>query len=160
MADQTNQIQLFAAGLFEDHTPGSAVTAGTPLNIGGRAAVAANDIAADILGAIQVSGLFKVVQKAELIPLGSEVWFDNDGDPVGGTAGTGAATATPQLAADGFYLGPARLASATSDVQVIVDLNGKTQFSAIADATDAGSAISQLNLVIKALNGNGIVAGN
>ncbi len=157
MADQTNQIQLFAAGLFEDHTPGSDVTAGTPLNIGGRAAVAANDIAANILGAIQVSGLFKVVQKAELIPLGSQVWFDNTGDPVGGTAGTGAATATTLAAAAGFYLGTARLASASSDAQVIVDLNGKTQFASIVAA--AGTDKILIDEIVSALRGNGIIAG-
>lgn len=154
---QVNQIQFFATGLSEDHTPSSAVTAGVPLDIGGRAAVSANDIAADALGAIQVRGLFRVVQNAEIIALDADVWWDTDGDPVDGTAGTGAATATPQAAADGFLLGVARLASVAADAIVIIDLNGKTKDATITDPTDLAEALTAIIAVIDALENNGII---
>lgn len=154
---QVNQIQFFATGLSEDHTPGAAVTAGVPLDIGGRAAVAANDIPANRLGAIQVRGLFKAVQNAEIIALDDDVWWDNDGDPVGGTAGTGAATATPQAAADGFLLGVCRLASVATDPTVIVDLNGKTKDATIADPTDLPEVLTAVIAIIDTLENNGLI---
>ena len=156
MADQTNQAQFYATGTSEDYTPGSAVTAGTPLDIGNKAAVAANDIAANTLGAVQVKGLFKIVQAAEIIPIDADVWWDADGDPVGGTAGTGAATATPQAAANGFYLGSCRAASVATDTTVVVELNGKTKQATVAAAAGTDAAI--IDAIADALRANGILA--
>jgi len=157
MPAQTNQSQFYATGVSEDYTPSSAVTAGTPLNIGNRAAVAANDIAAGVKGAVQVQGLFKIVQAAEIIPIDADVWWDADGDPVGGTTGTGAATATPQAAADGFFLGSCREASVATDAVVIVDLNGKTKQATIAAA--AGTDATLIDAIVAVLQANGMVAG-
>lgn len=157
MADQVNQIQYYATGASEDYTPSSAVTAGKPLNIGNKAAVAANDIAADVKGAVQVEGLFKVVQKAEIIAIDADVWWDADGDPVGGTAGTGAATATAQDAADGFLLGSCRAASVAADTQVVVGLNQKTKQATIAAA--AGTDATIIDEIAAVLRANGMVAG-
>lgn len=156
MADQQNQIQYYATGASEDYTPGSAVTAGTPLEIGGKAVVPANDIAASTLGAVQVCGLFKVVQAAEIIPIDADVWWDSDGDPVGGTAGTGAATATAQAAAAGFLLGSCRAASVAADTSVVIELNGKSKQATIAAAAGTDAAI--IDAITAVLVANGLVA--
>lgn len=43
---------------------------------------------------LHVSGMFDVVKKSEAITAGAKVYWDPDGNPVSGTAGSGAATAT------------------------------------------------------------------
>ena len=164
---QVHQARRYAEGMSgEDHTPGSDVTAGVPIEVNGRAAVAANDITASEKGAIQTKGLFLIVQKAEAISQGDDVWWDADGDPVGGTAGTGAATATPQTAAGDFYLGSCRQASVAADETVVVDLNAYSKGAAIADAADSGQTGSgaeqdalgaKINEVIAALEEAGII---
>ena len=159
MADQQNEAQFYATGTSEDYTPGSAVTAGIPFELGGRAVVAANDIAASAKGAVQVCGLFQVVQAAEIIPIDADVWWDNNGDPVGGTAGSGAATATAQAASAGFLLGSCRAASVAADTQVIIDLNGKSKQATIAAGTGATTVLTQQAAIIAALRANGIIAG-
>lgn len=158
MADQTNQIQLYGDNMHEDYTPsGSDITGGVPLDLGGRAAVAFNDIADGVLGSVQVKGKFRVVQAAEVIGKGDGVWWDSDGDPVGGTAGTGAATSTQQAAADGFLLGRCVQVSANTDVDVIVELNGKVEVATIAGAAGTDTVI--IDQIVSALRENGIVAG-
>lgn len=157
MAEQ-NQIQNYQQELdVEDYTPSVATTAGVPLEIGGKAAFANNDIAADEKGAVQVSGLVKVVQAAEIISKGDDVWWDNDGDPVGGTAGTGAATGTPQAAANGFLLGVARVTTAATDATVVVDLNGKYKAASVAAAAGTDAAI--IDAIADAMRANGLMAG-
>ena len=153
---QTNQITYYATGASEDYTPGSAVTAGTPLDIGGKASVPANDIAANVKDAVQVEGLFKVVQAAEIIAIGADVWWDADGDPVGGTAGTGAATATAQAAADGFLLGACRAASVAADEFVVIELYGRSKQATIAAAAGTDAAI--IDAITAVLVANGLVA--
>jgi len=158
MADQQNQIQYYATGDSIDYTPSSAVTAGTPLEIGGQAAVPANDIAANVKGAVQVKGNFKVVQKAEIISAGAGVWWDADGDPVGGTAGSGAATATKQTGAADFFLGRCIETSAAADAQVAIELNGKAEAATVAAA--AGTDATIIDAIADALRNAGIMAAN
>jgi len=75
-----------------DYTPGSAVDAGTPVSQQGYVGVPINDISANALGALQVEGVFDFVKVTGAVAVGDILGWDNDGDPVGGTAGTGAAT--------------------------------------------------------------------
>ena len=82
MADQTNEMQNYAVGDSEDYTPSAAVTAGTPTLVGGHAGLPNIDIAASAKGSLQVRGLAKVVQAAEILAVGADVWWDADGDPV------------------------------------------------------------------------------
>ena len=84
------------------------------------------------------------------------MWWDADGDPVGGTAGTGAATATPQAADNGFYLGSCRAASVATDTTVVVELNGKTKQATVAAAAGTDAAI--IDAIADALRANGILA--
>jgi len=159
---EVNQAQAKRTPLeVENITPASDVTAGTPTDQSGRAAVPNNDLETGREGSgIQVRGLIKVVKAdTEVIAEGVDIWWDNDGDPQGGTAGTGAATATPQDAADGFLLGASREGGATAaDNVVTVDLNGKVKAAAIADS--AGDDAAAVNAILVVLRANGLIAGN
>ena len=76
-----------------DYTPGSAVSAGDVIAIGSNTiAIAQLDIAADALGALATRGIFDGVKVTGAISLGDAVYWDADGDPVGGVAGSGAFT--------------------------------------------------------------------
>lgn len=77
-----------------DYTPGSAVTAGDVVVLGSTVCIAETDIAANALGALATSGVFKVPKITGVNAVGTLIYWDPAGDPVGGTAGTGAATST------------------------------------------------------------------
>lgn len=153
---EVNEIQFFAPGKEEDYTPGVAVTAGVPLEIGGKAAFANNDIAANRLGSIVTKGLAKVVKINSAFTLVDDIWWDADGDPFGGTAGDGAAT---NVKADGdFYLGNLRLAALDSDTTCIIRLNGITQTVGLVDPTDLPEVLVTAIAIIDALEESGIIA--
>ncbi|NLF33067.1 MAG: DUF2190 family protein [Planctomycetes bacterium] len=82
-------------GLSIDYTPATDVAAGDVIELGEWIGIAKLDIAAGTLGALAVAGgVFDVQHAADAIEAHALVHWDADGDPVGGTAGTGAATAT------------------------------------------------------------------
>lgn len=75
-----------------DHTPGSAVAPGDVIVQGNLVGVAKRPIAANVLGAIAVRGVF-TVQKAAVVHTALQAaYWDADGNPVGGTPGDGAVT--------------------------------------------------------------------
>jgi predicted RecA/RadA family phage recombinase len=111
----------YKEGLYLDYTPAGAVTAGQPVDLGGIAGIAAADIAAGVKGSVQVEGVIKV-QKAQVAGnVGDPVGWDNDGDPYGLTAGTGAATTL--LTNANFILGSLVVAAAAIDSYAYVVLN-------------------------------------
>lgn len=73
---------------------GSAVVSGQTIVIGSIVGVAVTDGAVGETIAVTVEGVFKVAKATAAITLGAPVYWDADGNPVGGTAGSGAATAT------------------------------------------------------------------
>jgi len=78
-----------------DYTPGSAVAAGDVIVMDNLIGIATSPIAANTVGSLAVEGIFDVPKKQEAFnTLGAPVYWDADGDPYGGTAGSGAATAT------------------------------------------------------------------
>lgn len=77
-----------------DYTPSSDVAVGAVVVQGDLVGVASRPISANALGALVIEGLVDVVKAAEALTVGTPVYWDADGDPVGGTAGSGAATAT------------------------------------------------------------------
>lgn len=94
-----------------DYTPVSAVTAGDVVVLGGRlVGVAKVDIAASELGALAVEGVYDGAKDSSTFAIGDAVYWDADGNPVGGTAGTGAFTTT---ATGNIYAGIAIAAAAT-----------------------------------------------
>jgi predicted RecA/RadA family phage recombinase len=74
-----------------DYTPGSAVTAGDIVVIGGLALFASRDIAASALGSLKNEAFAKVPKKTGAISQGDPIFWNPTADPVTGTAGTGAA---------------------------------------------------------------------
>lgn len=91
---QTPATRYQDQGCSVDYTPGSAVTAGDVVVLGDIVLVAERDIAANALGALATAGVFKVPKITGAIAVGVPVYWDTAGDPVGGTAGSGAATGT------------------------------------------------------------------
>jgi len=115
------EAQNYQEGNFIDHTPAAALTAGQLLQVAGLAAMAATAIAAAKKGAVQVKGILKIAAAAVIGNAGDNVWWDEDGDPVGGTAGSGALTTS---AVDGdFWLGTLTAALAATDGAAYVNFN-------------------------------------
>lgn len=78
-----------------DYTPGSAVVAGTVYVIGTTiVTIVPCDIAANEKGATATRGVFNVPKDSSDVAAGDALYWDADGDPVGGDAGTGAFTKT------------------------------------------------------------------
>jgi predicted RecA/RadA family phage recombinase len=100
-----------------DYTPSSAVAAGQVVVQNDIVGVAARPLAANELGALTVEGIFDVVKATGAINAGAKVYWNAAGDPVGGVAGSGAATAT---ASNYTYMGRAALAAASGDATVRV----------------------------------------
>ncbi len=73
---------------------GAAVVSGQTIVIGTIVGVAVTDGAVGETIAVTVEGVFLIPKATAAIGLGVAVYWDADGDPVGGTAGSGAATAT------------------------------------------------------------------
>jgi len=108
-------------GAMVDYTPSGAVTGGTPVQLDGRAGIALLDIAANKQGALAVEGIMQGLNAAVTGNVGTNLYWDADGDPVSGTAGTGAYT-TSAIAGD-FRVGvlTAVLAAADTSCQFAVN---------------------------------------
>jgi predicted RecA/RadA family phage recombinase len=92
---QVYQGRRVSVGRNIDHTPAAAVSAGDVVVQDNLVGIANLDIAADALGALSVDGVFDLVKAEEAFAtVGAEVFWDADGDPYNGTAGTGCLTAT------------------------------------------------------------------
>lgn len=116
-----------------DYTPSAAVVAGQVVVQANLVGIAKQAIAAGALGSLAVTGIFNVAQAAEIITAGSPVYWDADGNPVGGVAGTGAATAT---ATGNTFMGFAQALTAATDTTVSVALrSAETVAGGVATAT-------------------------
>lgn len=81
-----------------DYTPGSAVAEGDVVVLGCLVCIATQDIAANTLGALAIEGVFDVQKvTGALATVGVALFWDEDGNPVGRTAGTGALTTNSAL---------------------------------------------------------------
>lgn len=91
---QTFQGLLISKGATIDYTPTADTAAGQVVVVGSLVGVATTAISANVLGALHVEGVFDVVKANGAISAGAIVYWDADGNPQGGTAGTGCATTT------------------------------------------------------------------
>lgn len=112
----TNYVQ---EGRLIDYTPSAAVKSGQVVVIGSVVGVAVADIAASAAGAVCIEGVFEIPKATGAITAGAVVYWDADGDPIGGTADSGAATAT---STDNTKMGYAIAAAASGDATVKVKL--------------------------------------
>ena len=137
------QARFIQTGNAIDYTPGSDVSAGEVLVLGNTIAIAKLDIVANVLGALATRGVFDGVKVTGAINLGDALYWDSDGDPVGGEAGSGAFTTT---SAGNIYAGRAVAAAAEADATVRFELRETDSLNAglanaIADPGD-GAAIA------------------
>ena len=102
-----------------DYTPAFAVAAGQVVVQSRLVGIAKSPIAAGALGELAIAGVFDVDQNAEIIVAGAPVYWDADGDSVGGEAGEGAATAT---VTDNVFMGFALALTAAADSTVRIAL--------------------------------------
>lgn len=98
MANVTHQCVLLGKGDVVDYTPSGDIDAGEVdlIAVGdGMFRFATNPILDSALGAVKVAGgppMVRIVKITGTLAVGDTVYWDDDGDPVGGTAGLGAAT--------------------------------------------------------------------
>lgn len=130
----TMKAQRFAAGERIDYTPGSAVSAGDVVVLGTVPMVADMDIAASALGSLAADGVYKVEKDTSTFTAGDAVYWDSNGDSVGGTAGTGAATST---ASGNNLMGLATADAATGATHVFVKLTAAKRTATIAGSVTA-----------------------
>ena len=102
-----------------DYTPTAAVAAGDVIVQSRLVGIAKAPIAVGELGSLSIAGAFDVDQAAEIIVAGAPVYWDEDGNSVGGTAGAGAATAT---VTENVFMGFALALTAAADLKVRVAL--------------------------------------
>jgi predicted RecA/RadA family phage recombinase len=115
------QATYVQQGDMIDYTPVGAVTAGTVVVQGNAVGVAGQAIPAGVLGALAVHGIFNFVKDGSEITAGASLYWDADGNPVGGVAGTGAVTTT---AGGNTFLGWAVAAAAAGAATVTGRLSG------------------------------------
>ena len=93
---QAHRGVFVADGLAIDYTPGSDIAAGDVVVQQNIVGIAKRPIKTSVLGALAISGVFDVVKAQEaLATVGANIYWDLDGDPYNGSAGTGCITATP-----------------------------------------------------------------
>jgi predicted RecA/RadA family phage recombinase len=128
-------------GEVVDYTPGSAVSAGDVIVLGSFIGIALTAIAAGALGALRVCGLFSIAKVTGAVTAGQRLYWDADGNPVSGTAGTGAVSTDASV---GPLIGYASVAATSGAATVDVILNESPQqdrlSNEIADPGD-GEAI-------------------
>ena len=134
-----------------DYTPDSAVTAGDVVVFGTNLiTIAPCDIAANEKRAVATRGVFNVPKDSSNVTAGMPAYWDADGDPVGGTAGTGAFTSNSALGPfAGFFIEAAGAGVGDCDM-VLRSVDSATvpgSFAAIpvATVTVGGTAIGNAN---------------
>lgn len=94
MAAKAYQARFLQAGGVIDHTPSGALDAGEVVVQNALVGVTREAIAASVAGTLIVAGIVEMVKITGTIAVGIALYWDTTGDPLGGSAGTGAATAT------------------------------------------------------------------
>lgn len=102
MAAQQFQFRFVQETDAVDYIPSADTPAGAPALRGSLFGITKRSILANQLGATATRGVYDGVKKALAFTDGQALYWDADGDPVGGTAGTGALT---NVAADGIFCG-------------------------------------------------------
>lgn len=109
---QSYQATKVKDGGMIDHTPAAAVGAGDVVVQSNLVGIANRPIDANVGGSLEIQGIFDVVKANGELAAGTAIYWDADGNPQGGTAGSGAATAT---ATGNTFLGWAIAAAGATD---------------------------------------------
>lgn len=166
---------LHSEGETIDYTPVSAVAAGEVVLFGTRPLIAPVAIAAGVKGVLAASGIWKVPKTSATFSAGDALYWDVDGNPYGGTAGSGAISPTYT---HGYLIGMAVVDGGATDTYAYVrltavvltatiagsmtadDITGSDSALAITglaavNATDAGGAVSIVGGIGGATSGAG-----
>lgn len=134
-----------------DYTPGSAVLAGTVVLKGNLVTIVPADIGAADKGAARTRGVFNVPKDNSDVSDGDVLYWDADGDPVGGTAGSGCFTKT---STSNKFAGHAIEAAGTGvgDVDMYLhssDANLQAGFgpTSVASVAVGGTALANANAI-------------
>lgn len=134
------------SGLSIDHTPSAAVTAGDVVVQGKLVGIAKVDIAAAEKGALCVTGVFDAPKdNSNITAVGTALYWDADGNPVDGTAGTGCLTTTAtgntfagwSLAIAGTTVGTVRFLLRSVNDTTSIGLDNLSDVGTIAHAAGA-----------------------
>lgn len=106
-------------GRIVPFTAGADIVSGQVVVVGSLVGVSMADVANGKTGQMAVEGVFDIPAAAAAITVGAPVYWDADGDPYGGTADSGAATAT---ATDNILMGHAIAAKGLNGGTVRVKL--------------------------------------
>lgn len=87
----TNFVQ---EGRVIPFTAAADVVSGQVVVVGSLVGVSMTDVASGATGQLAIEGVFDIPAATAAITVGAPVYWDADGNPVGGTEGSGAATAT------------------------------------------------------------------
>lgn len=113
------QAEFRRSGNTVPYTPGSDLDSGDVVVVSDNCiGIAIGDIESGVEGELQVEGVVRLPKVAGIIYQGETVYWDANGNPYSGTAGTGAAT-THSTAGDakaGFAV------KTTADLQTYVDV--------------------------------------
>ena len=139
-------VKFIAEGDKIDYTAGADAVAGDVITGGAIAGVTSSaiDYSESTTAALQIEGSYDFPQAAEVITLGQDVYWDADGSPYGGTALSGAATATAE---GNTYLGIclATTTNTTSYVRVKRVIVPQKEVSPVRVATVAVGGTAQAN---------------
>jgi len=134
-----------------DYTPVGAVAAGEVVVQGAIVGVATMAITAGALGALAVRGVCDVVQAAVTFAVGDAVYWDADGNPYNGEAGTGAATTVPT---GNTFMGFALAITEATDLTIRLLLRAVESTSAetyaLADLSDVDATLYTAGLILVA----------
>ena len=136
-----SQAIRVAKGDYIDYTPGADVAAGAVVVLGNFVFVAERAIAANVLGALAVNGIYDIAKVDALaMSVGDAVYWDADGDPKDGDAGTGALTKT---ANGNTFAGIVVMAALAGDATVRIALRSIEAAAAeslsLANLSDVGA---------------------
>lgn len=144
---------------YLDHTPGSELPAGSVVLIGtGLVTITTTRIAANKKGATCTRGLFKVPKDNSDISDGDKAYWDADGNPVGGTAGSGAFSSDSSKGPfAGWFLGDAGVGAETAELSLRSMDNSATHLRANLGQDDL--AVYGLGLETWRVTGTGALLG-
>jgi predicted RecA/RadA family phage recombinase len=131
-----------------DYTPGSAVTGGDVVIVGGKVMVALADIAANNPGSLCDEGVFEFPKETGAIAYGSRVFWKPSGSPVSGDASSGAAS---DVSGD-YVAGLCVKAAGSDDKTVQVLLLPAVNRPAVKPVAATGSAQGDATALIEGFN--------
>ena len=158
------KAKYIQTGAAVDYTPDADVSAGDVVVQGEFLGIAKLDIETGKLGALATSGVFDVAREAATaFTKWKKVYWDADGDPEGGEAGTGAAVDTAASGANepmGFAIEAAADEATQTTVRVLIVKGVARQAANLADstATDVAGLVVDFNALLAALQAAGLMA--